>query len=489
MFVFFLKFSLSYYYDYYNHYFIYYSSGTSIDDTSPCESDTDVESLIISSSSPIHELQSTSSLYSEQLKSHTNPSNNKYYSHSEDNSNLANRHKVTIPISSSSHVNSSNSSFDMNISPSKLSDVENDLLETLKSLKNPGEYQSLDSDENIYHINHDIIDLTTIPPLKLSSSLSLMQEEEESPYAISSISHPASSSSSLYANPASTSKLYESFHHHQPDMIDNDLSLDNLRLNTSIIHPLNDTSNSISINTLKSLPDNIDIDKYIATLTVPPPPTSSLPLNTKELSNSSDYLDSLIIPPPPIASPGSTIEQDEIIARFWKATDDMRKVCNEREDSSPQLSSRGLYSSSSADSGYDSIIHSSNLIINKSNEYCSASHHHPNYHQVGGGGGGGKGGGGDGGGTSSVDYGQHPNNFLPTVRESPMDNLSKNIYMPQSINTQSIQNCFKSNHHHQPISSELVSLGANIGFAKKMNSCDNLYILSRKQDNKVNYLS
>lgn len=445
--------------------------GTSIDDTSPCESDTDAESLIISNSSPIHEFQS-SSLYDELFESLTNPSDNRFYSNPsssicrENNTYAVNRHKVTIPITGSNNVSASNSSFDINLSPSKLSDVENDLLETLKSLKNPGDHQSPQNEANIYHINHDIIDLTTVPPLKSPSS-----NEGVSPYAVSS-SSIHQQVSSIYANPAS-SKPYESYHH---NLSSNNISLDNLCQNLSQLHASYDPNCTVNLKTLEGLPD--DIDNFIATVTVPPPSTSSIATpSTKEISNSNDYLDSLIIPPPPITSPGYVMEQDEIIARFWKATDDMRKVCSDRDDSSPRLSSRGLYSSSSGDSGYDSIMNTfSNKTSDRPIEWCGTSHEnetnkritHTSY-QSG----------------ASIDYGEQ-NNYLPTVQESPMDNLSRGLLTPQTINPLSMQNTLNS--HQSPISSELVSLAANIGLAK-MNSCDNLYILSRKQENKVNYSS
>ncbi|XP_053212614.1 FERM and PDZ domain-containing protein 4-like [Panonychus citri] len=70
------------------------------------------------------------------------------------------------------------------------------------------------------------------------------------------------------------------------------------------------------------------------------PPTTAMSLSLDESNydngyesnkDDCDYLSSLIIPPPPTSSPSFNQELDEIIARFWKATDDVRKVCNESD--------------------------------------------------------------------------------------------------------------------------------------------------------------
>ncbi|GIX71676.1 FERM and PDZ domain-containing protein 4 [Caerostris extrusa] len=70
-----------------------------------------------------------------------------------------------------------------------------------------------------------------------------------------------------------------------------------------------------------------NIDSLIATLTIPPPPDGAL--GTSPVSN--EDLSAYIIPPPPSSSP-STEAQNEVIARFMAAAEDIKNLF-QREDS------------------------------------------------------------------------------------------------------------------------------------------------------------
>lgn len=118
-----------------------------------------------------------------------------------------------------------------------------------------------------------------------------------------------------------------------------------------------------------------NIDDFIASLSVPPPPLN--PVFTHEVEPSTcasqdvtDDLESLIVPPPPDDSyPG---QQEDVIAKFWKLTDDVKKIYSSPFNGggelvqsinkssatqiSPKSGPREVHSSSSGDSGYESIL-------------------------------------------------------------------------------------------------------------------------------------
>ncbi|XP_015790098.1 uncharacterized protein LOC107366965 isoform X2 [Tetranychus urticae] len=570
----------------------------SIDD-SPFESDTDVESLITINGSLSHVQSSettclkndaekmeafeynhlnnnsiisknaNNNVNNSTISNHMNSNNN---NNNNSNSNNSSANKVTIPIPGSSN----GSSFGLHspdVIPS-LSDTENDLIETLKALQNPGEYQIPFSETTLY-LDQDIIDLTAIPPPKtpdfdLSSSPSSKSSSPSSPspYAIpylQSTNHhyelsPSSptpygrlknsarnlsntlnnnknnnntilnGNSKIVNNDNGMDDNYHKDYKHNgvqdsPTNLANvqllaeyDRMCDNLKdlqllsnLGSSLLSSssINYPAAPLDTEILKSLPQ--DIDKFIATVTVPPP-TTALSANLVDEANydngyesnkdDCDYLSSLIIPPPPLSSPSFNQEQNDIIARFWKATDDVRKVCNDRDDSSPRLSCRGLHSSSSGDSGYDSIINSSpffssssasstltNSTINATNHNNSNnSFHHPsqthyqlNNSNING----------DWSSTSpncneSINYDKF---FLPTVEEIPMcrSNLS-NIYSRLTIDNHGSSNTTSNSSSNISTSTQspyldLLSLSTNNKRISESSSCDDLYCFSRKTEN------
>ena len=90
-------------------------------------------------------------------------------------------------------------------------------------------------------------------------------------------------------------------------------------------------------------------------MTVQPPPPM-----IDQMASNEQYLSTFIIPPPPSTSPSQFRAQDDVIAKFWKVTDDIKKMCN-NEDISPRLFKREVHSSSSGESGYDSAFNSSSF--------------------------------------------------------------------------------------------------------------------------------
>lgn len=81
---------------------------------------------------------------------------------------------------------------------------------------------------------------------------------------------------------------------------------------------------AIPATSVMSLNHTDDIDSFIASVTVPPPPSDSSgePLTCVEHQ---DDISAYIIPPPPSSSP-STEEQNEVLARFRQAADDIRRM-------------------------------------------------------------------------------------------------------------------------------------------------------------------
>ena len=116
-----------------------------------------------------------------------------------------------------------------------------------------------------------------------------------------------------------------------------------------------------------------NIDRFIASLSVPPPSIES------HLNEHLDVQDLIVIPPPPSVQP-FVDRQDQLLNRFRKATEDMKRICkqpsgldcgNDSTSLEPSYKEnlkslsvtnkgknpgRDLNSASSADSGYESVI-------------------------------------------------------------------------------------------------------------------------------------
>lgn len=276
-----------------------------------------------------------------------------------------------------------------------MSDAENELIETLKNIQDG--HAQLQFAENALYLDADIIDLTVLPPPETpdteidmprfghSSSMANYNKEEEPPT-------PYREDNYVSVSHFSSQSPYQPTHSIDSARVVNDL--DNL---CETLSEMRSSPNTMQT-ALKSMPTNID--DFIASLSVPPPPTSRPPPTpyqplsiTTDSGNSvsgkkkqrteeeEDIYACLIVPPPPPASACFSKEQDDVIAKFWRATDDVKKMCvpsgpgahinghgnahhehhqqqlqpQHCNDISPRLV-REVHSSSSGDSGYDSIM-------------------------------------------------------------------------------------------------------------------------------------
>jgi hypothetical protein len=240
-----------------------------------------------------------------------------------------------------------------------LNNSENNILATLKNLQNGGEYQLPFVDTTIY-LDPDIIDLTVIPP-PITPEADTFMNGMVHPFAMKEppTLYSQDFNSNLYAQNNEA----------------NNLSCDNLDSQTQA-----NLMPNTALESLHSFSQNLD--EFIASVTIPPPPVDSESnliysnLSEKEQINC-DYLNSLIIPPPPCSNHFNE-QQNEVIDRFWKATDAMKKICN-KEEPSFKLSTRDLHSSSSADSGYDSVTIPSSINSSNQNEWSSVCYDHTNF--------------------------------------------------------------------------------------------------------------
>ncbi|XP_067141697.1 FERM and PDZ domain-containing protein 4 isoform X3 [Centruroides vittatus] len=93
---------------------------------------------------------------------------------------------------------------------------------------------------------------------------------------------------------------------------------------------LSRSTEAIPVSSVLCLSQDDDIDTFIASVTVPPPPTDSSgePISYDEHQ---DDISAYIIPPPPSSSP-STEEQNEVLARFRQAADDIRRMIDNTDE-------------------------------------------------------------------------------------------------------------------------------------------------------------
>jgi hypothetical protein len=218
--------------------------------------------------------------------------------------------------------------------------AEHDLIESLKQLRSEGDFKMKFTEQDIC-LDSDLIDLTIIPPPdtpegELIGSVIVLPNTDDPPTP-----YREDIDFLRFTNDDSARVVAE---------------LDNLCDTLSEMQSSASDSNLQLSQQLQFLPQ--DIDDFIASMTTPPPPTTNRSAIT--IANNEEYLSSFIIPPPPSPSPSITKAQDEVIAKFWKVTDDIKKMCN-NDDISPRLFKREVHSSSSGESGYDSAFNSSSF--------------------------------------------------------------------------------------------------------------------------------
>ena len=216
-----------------------------------------------------------------------------------------------------------------------LSQAEQELMDSLKHLRSEAELKL--KINNDLCIDSDMIDLTAIPPPDTPEDMHLIG---------SSIEFPTTGDP---PTPYREDIDFLNFGNDTTDSAQVVAELDNLCDTLSELQSNASDRNSDLSQHLQYMPQ--DIDDFIASMTVqPPPPTSS----------NEQYLSTFIIPPPPSHSPTQFRAQDDVIAKFWKVTDDIKKMCN-NDEVSPRLFKREVHSSSSGESGYDSTYTSNSF--------------------------------------------------------------------------------------------------------------------------------
>lgn len=226
--------------------------------------------------------------------------------------------------------NRTGSSFGLH-SPDLLPGVDcegQDVMEILKQLQTSNEL-SLPFAEGTFYLDPDIIDLTMIPP----------PITPDSDVPLTNTGTPLDNPPLSFVDPKlakgeiSSSKPKKEAESCKTDTGRVVAELDNLCHALSELRAKNVSSQQEMFGeepplTLNSLPPIDDIDSFIASVTVPPPPVSLYENQFSEYGpgeGQEDDLSAFIIPPPPSSSP-STEEQNEVIARFERAAADMKRM-------------------------------------------------------------------------------------------------------------------------------------------------------------------
>lgn len=273
---------------------------------------------------------------------------------------------------------------DVSESVPNLSDAENELIETLRRLQTeePEAYMDMTSGHSILApsvtSDQEIIDLTALPP---------PGEEEDHYDNLRDLSTPGHALYSSQADGDACSDDYgaEYANFSAPTSIPHLVTHNNTphstltRVQTNGVSRIipSSASSSSSGSTLTSRTRDAQragkvasIEEFIASVSIPPPPLHSVVRHEdheEDDGDEDDDLSSLIVPPPPVQEAGS-YPQDDVIARFWQVTDDVKKIYETLPPPrtpasssagllqvSPKSGTRELHSSSSGDSGYDSI--------------------------------------------------------------------------------------------------------------------------------------
>lgn len=265
-----------------------------------------------------------------------------------------------------------------------LNEAENELIETLRNIQD-GHAELQFPEGSLYLDTSDIIDLTQLPPPETPSQEHGTRFTPGSLLIYADQRHPDTPPTPYREDGSS---ITAPFSHLQT----NKKSLDSARV-VADLDQLCDTLSEMrsspqpgpTLDSIKHLPHNIDA--FIASLSVPPPPQRSAPSpsalsslssasqhayskgdkSATALAEEEDIYASLVIPAPPPISMGISKTQDDVIAKFWRATDDVKKMCAPAPpsknsgghavgESSPRVAVREVHSSSSGDSGYESVV-------------------------------------------------------------------------------------------------------------------------------------
>ncbi|GFS75155.1 FERM and PDZ domain-containing protein 4 [Nephila pilipes] len=191
----------------------------------------------------------------------------------------------------------------------------NNILDILKHLQ--AEEVNLPFAEETICLDPDIIDLTMIPP-------PVTPEMETSLEATAGLdAPPAAFLGALFKNLEDCNGFPEKLESH---MLNGGTSNLEHHQNYSISEDTLDASQLETPTNGSGVLKMDSIDSLIATLTIPPPPEGAL--STSPVS--SEDLSAFIIPPPPSSSP-STEAQNEVIARFMAAAEDIKNLFQRRD--------------------------------------------------------------------------------------------------------------------------------------------------------------
>lgn len=156
-----------------------------------------------------------------------------------------------------------------------------------------------------------------------------------------------------------------SSHLENSELMNNKLNSDDMSFHSTASHfEYDDLSYIDQQSTFVNDNQNLNLDDYIISVTVATAHTNEL--NGSDLITD-DNLSKLIVPPPPKIVDLLEEQQNKALNDFHKATEDVKKICGQKSatladydfstfSSADNTQIRDLHSSSSADSGYDSVF-------------------------------------------------------------------------------------------------------------------------------------
>lgn len=191
---------------------------------------------------------------------------------------------------------------------------DRDLLELLKQLQSNPDIQ-LPFDEGTLYLDPDIIDLTMIPP-PMTPDADAMGDV---PGTLDVPPMPFSDRG-LQGHAALTNCTLPATDTDQVDSARVVAELDDL---CDALTEMRASGNELGCDAIFQQLGCQDLESFIASVTVPPPPTLSDDMPPMLLPDGDDDIASYIIPPPP---PSCDEEQNEVLARFERASEDMRRI-------------------------------------------------------------------------------------------------------------------------------------------------------------------
>lgn len=191
---------------------------------------------------------------------------------------------------------------------------DRDLLELLKQLQSNPDIQ-LPFDEGTLYLDPDIIDLTMIPP-PMTPDADAMGDV---PGALDMPPTPFSDRG-LYGHSTVTNRTVQAADTDKVDSARVVAELDDL---CDVLTEMRASGSEAGCDAIFQQLGCQDLESFIASVAVPPPPTLSDEVTPILLPGGDDDIAAYIIPPPP---PSCDEEQNEVLARFERASEDMRRI-------------------------------------------------------------------------------------------------------------------------------------------------------------------